>query len=93
MRVEIVRLCNEHYSMNYDLEDIADCDGCIIEGGRLFSACKNCSIRKCARKKELENCAHCSEYICEKLEAFFKTEPTARKRLDTVRSSVLGIKG
>jgi hypothetical protein len=75
------------------MEDITDCDGCITQGGRLFSACKNCSIRKCTREKKLENCAHCTEYSCGKLEAFFKKEPTARTRLDTVRSSILGIKG
>jgi hypothetical protein len=86
MRAEIVKLCKEQYGINYKLEDITDCDGCRTEGGRLFSACKNCPIRKCAREKGLENCAYCAEYACDKLEAFFKTDPTARTRLDAVRS-------
>jgi hypothetical protein len=88
MRTEIVKQCKEHYGINYTLKDIADCDGCRTEGGRLFSASKHCLIRKCAREKKLENCAHCPEYACGKLEACFKTDPTARTRLDAVRSSI-----
>jgi len=91
MRVEIVRLCKEHYGMDYDVKDITDCDGCVTEGGRRFSACKNCLIRKCARENELENCAHCTEYICEKLGEFFKTEPTTRTCLDEIRCRILKI--
>jgi hypothetical protein len=89
MRAEIVRLCKEQYGMNYELEDITDCDGCRTEGERLFSACRNCPIRKCARGKELENCAYCAEFACGKLEAFFSTDPTARIRLEAIRSSIL----
>jgi hypothetical protein len=89
MRAEIVELCKERYGINYQLEDITDCDGCRTEGGRLFSASKNCAIRKCARDKELENCAYCTEYACRKLETFFITEPTAKTRLDEVRSRIL----
>lgn len=88
MRSEIVKLCKEHYGINYRLEDITDCDGCRTEGGRLFSACKSCQIRKCAREKEVENCAHCTEYACEKLEAFFGTDPAAKTRLDEIKRGI-----
>lgn len=91
MKAEIVKLCKGHYGINYKLEDITDCDGCQAEEDRLFSASKNCSIRKCAREKELENCAFCTEYACGKLEAFFKTDPTAKARLDALRDSILRI--
>ena len=89
MRAEIVKQCQEHYWTKYKLEDITDCDGCKTEGERLFSASRNCLIRKCARGKKLENCASCAEYACEKLTVFFKTETTARKRLDAIRDSIL----
>jgi hypothetical protein len=89
MRAEIVQLCREQYGMNYELEDITDCDGCQTEGERLFSACKNCPIRKCAREKALENCAYCTEYACGRLEAFFRTDPTAKTCLDAIRRSML----
>jgi len=88
MRSEIARLLNEHYGMKYEIEDITDCDGCPREGGRLFSASQNCSIRECARQKGFENCAYCSEYVCERLEVFFATDSAAKARLDDIRSSI-----
>jgi len=88
MRAEIVQLCKEQYGMDYELEDITDCDGCRTEDGRLFSACKNCLIRKCAKQKGLENCAYCTEYACVRLEAFFGTDPTAKIRLDEIRIGI-----
>ena len=89
MRAEIIELCKDHYGKNYTLQDITDCDGCQTEGERLFSASRNCPIRKCARGRELENCAYCTEYACGTLEAFFKTDPTAKARLDAIRATIL----
>jgi len=88
IKTEIVNLCREHYGTQYALEDITDCDGCKTEGGRLFSSSINCPIRKCARQKQLENCAQCPDYACEKLEAFFRTEPGAKERLDAIRKNM-----
>lgn len=89
MRAEIARLLKEQYGMNYQPEEITDCDGCRTEGGRLFSGCKNCLIRKCAREKELASCAYCTEYACERLETFFAAEPTAKARLDEIRARII----
>jgi hypothetical protein len=88
MRVEISRLCKEKYGMKYDPADIADCDGCRTEGGRLFPACKDCAIRNCAKQKGVETCAHCADYLCGNLEAFFATDPAAKTRLDEVRRGI-----
>ena len=88
MRSRIVELCKEHYGINYKLEDITDCDGCRTEGGRLFSASMNCPIRKCAREKGLENCAYCTNYVCELLEAFFSSDPAAKTRLDEIKRGI-----
>jgi hypothetical protein len=85
-RKEIVRLIKEHYGLDFNLEDITDCDGCVSETGRLFSACKDCPIRNCARKKKLESCAHCENYICRTLEEFFVKEPDAKICLDKRRN-------
>ena len=70
MKAEIVWICRETYGYGKDfaLENVTDCDGCRTEGGRLFSGCKKCKIRKCARQRELENCAYCNDFICEKLQ-------------------------
>ena len=85
MRAEIVRLCKEQYGTNYALEDITDCDGCQTKRERLFSGSKNCPIRKCARGKDLENCAYCPEYACGNLEALFGMDPAAKTNLDAIR--------
>ena len=86
-RKEILRLIEEHYGLEYNLEDITDCDGCLSDTGRLFSACRDCPIRKCATNKELQSCAYCGEYICETLEELFAKEPSARDRLNKIRDA------
>jgi hypothetical protein len=88
MRAEISRLCNEHYGTDFKAEDITDCDGCKAESNRLFLGCTKCEIRICARQKELENCAHCSDYACEKLKEFFQKESYAKVWLDVIKSTL-----
>jgi hypothetical protein len=88
MRMEIVQLCREQYGIQYELEDITDCDGCRTEGGRLFPTCRTCVIRKCARRKGLESCGHCSDYACTDLRAFLETDPEAKERLDDIRGYI-----
>jgi hypothetical protein len=84
-RKEILKLIYAHYGLELKLEDITDCDGCLTDTGKLFSACKDCPIRKCAIEKQLESCAYCEEYICQALEEFFAREPDAKKLLDEIR--------
>ena len=88
MRVEIALQIKKQGGGEYKPQDITDCDGCKMENGRLFPPCKECKIRKCARQKGFENCAHCNEYACEKLEKFFTTYPEAKSRLDVIRSAL-----
>ncbi len=88
MRAEIVQLSREQYGLTFSLAEITDCDGCREEAKRLFSACVNCPIRKCAREKGLENCAYCADYTCAHLEQFLKSEPACRERLDTIRKNL-----
>lgn len=88
MRIDIARQIKEHYGQDAKPEDVTDCDGCKTEDQKLFSGCKNCLIRKCAIKKELENCAHCGEYPCDKLQEFFTTDSEAKDRLDKIRNTL-----
>ena len=88
MRVDIARQIKEHYGQEIKPEDVTDCDGCKTENGRLFSGCNSCQIRKCAKDKAIENCAHCSEYACDKLQEFFIKDPQARERLDVIKSEL-----
>ncbi|MHA2127649.1 MAG: DUF3795 domain-containing protein [Promethearchaeota archaeon] len=66
MRVEIAQQIKELYGAEIKADDVADCDGCRAEDERLFN--KDCQIRKCAQKKDIEICTSCTEYPCEKLE-------------------------
>ena len=86
MRAEIAQQCAKLYGTEYKPEDINDCDGCRTESGRLFSGCKTCLIRSCEKNKGLENCACCSEYVCEQLIKLFAMEPEAKKRLDQIKN-------
>jgi hypothetical protein len=88
MRVEIAQKINELYKEKMRAEDVTDCDGCMIEDGRLFSGCHKCEIRKCARGKVIENCAYCDEYPCKQLKKFFDSEPDAKARLDMIRNTL-----
>ena len=85
MRAEVFRICTEEYGMKFTPSEITDCDGCRTAGGRLFSACVDCGIRKCASEKRIENCAHCRVYPCARLETFFASEESARTRLEEIR--------
>jgi hypothetical protein len=89
MRTEIARLCREEYGLNYDVKDISDCDGCRTENERVFTACKNCKIRICARERGFENCAFCPEFVCDNLEVFYARDPSAKANLDQIRSNIV----
>lgn len=88
MKAEIARRCNEEFETEFGPEEITDCEGCRTEGGRLFSGSKDCKIRKCAVIRGHENCAHCVEYPCEKLEEVFATDSSAKARLDVIKSKL-----
>ena len=88
IRAEIARKINDIYKQELRAEDVTDCDGCLMEAGRLLSGCHKCEIRKCARGKVIENCAYCDEYACEQLRKFFDSEPDAKARLAVTRNTL-----
>lgn len=85
MRVSIVEQINKQYGKDLIAEDISDCDGCTAINGRLFSGCLQCEIRKCVLEKNLENCAHCNDFGCEKLQKHFCLDPDSLSRLEHLR--------
>jgi hypothetical protein len=86
-RAEVAQLWSKEFKADIKPEDI-NCEGCITDGDNLFSHTKICEIRKCGKEKGVVNCAHCSDYICEKLEKFFEMVPDAKKRLDGIRAKL-----
>jgi len=87
MRISIAEECRIHYGLKLQPEDITDCDGCRSGSGRLFSGCFNCEIRKCAIMKNLESCAYCTDYACNKLKEYFLLDPGAQTRLEEIRNN------
>ena len=65
------------------------CDSCLAtNGARLNGYCATCGIRACGMERSVANCAHCSDYACEKLESFLGHVPEARALLDNIRQSL-----
>jgi hypothetical protein len=69
-------------------EDI-NCDGCFpTKNGRIISFVKACTIRQCGIQKQVENCAHCTDYPCPKLTPTHKQSPQAKQTLDNIHKQL-----
>jgi hypothetical protein len=45
------------------------CDGCISNAENYITLDSNCPVRPCAIDRGFQNCAECSEYLCENLKS------------------------
>jgi len=70
-------------------EDI-NCSGCVQTARTVFRFCNTCGVRSCVLKKNINNCAYCSEYSCKKLDDLLKSMDAlaARKNLEEIRKSI-----
>jgi len=84
-RIETAKKWSEIYKSDIKPEDI-NCMGCISVSDVIFNYCNICEIRKCAKIKEVKNCACCPDFGCEKLLEFFKIAPEAKRKLDEIRN-------
>lgn len=64
------------------------CAGCLATTGRQIAHCSECKIRVCAIEKNVRNCAHCSDYPCQKLKEFFAVVPQAQVTLEEIRHTL-----
>ncbi len=64
------------------------CAGCANDDARKCAWCGECPLRECARERSVASCAHCPDYGCEKLQAYFQTSPDGRARLDDLRQQL-----
>ena len=83
-RTAVARLWTEQFQSEVKPGDI-NCDGCQAKGGRLFTFCQLCGIRKCGRDRELENCGCCDDYPCQKVSFVLDAVPGARDTLEKIR--------
>ena len=91
MRIEIADMIARIYNSTPKPEIICDCDGCKFVNGRLFNGCANCEIRKCAMANDLENCAYCANYQCDKLKRHFAIDKEAQIRLEEIRKKIINM--
>ena len=85
-RKNVAEAWSKQYKMSIKPEDI-NCDGCKSQGKRIIGYCNICEIRKCGKQKQVENCAYCEEYACEKLTKFFAMAPHAKTSLEKIKKS------
>ena len=85
-RKETAKVWSKMYSSDIDPEDI-NCEGCMTAGGKKFNYCGVCEIRKCGMEKKVKYCAHCGDYICDKLEEFFRMVPKNREILVKIKGN------
>lgn len=86
-RAEVAQLWSKEFKSDIKPEDI-NCESCISDSENLFNYTKICEIRKCGKEKGIVNCAHCSDYACEKLEKIFEMVPDAKTRLDEIKAKL-----
>jgi len=73
---------------NFPLEpEDVNCQGC-KQKSDIMSFCGECDVRECASNKNVENCAHCSEYQCDKLNKIFKMDVGTKERLDEIHKKL-----
>ena len=78
---------SEQYPLT--VEDI-NCDGCLTVGKRLIKFCNECEVRACGLEREVENCAHCDDFACSKLEKLWGiiSSDEAKERLENIRKNL-----
>ncbi len=87
LRAKVAEQWSKDFGGEFKAEDI-NCDGCVGKDGRHMGYCNVCEIRLCGEKNEVENCAHCNDYSCEKLSSFHEGTAEAKSRLDEIRMSL-----
>jgi len=86
-RAQVAEMWSREFKVDLKPADI-NCTGCQSKDVPVFNYCQVCEIRKCGQGKQVENCAYCDDYACEKLTAFFAMGPGAKGTLDKIRESL-----
>jgi len=63
------------------------CDGC-KSNGHIMQWCAECPTRACTIERELENCAYCDDYGCEKLLKVFEMSADAKTNLERIQATL-----
>jgi hypothetical protein len=82
---KLTSLAGEWFEGSTDYS-IVVCDGC--KSDKLMKWCGECPTRACAAERELENCAYCDDYGCEKLRKVFEMSAEAKINLERIRATL-----
>ena len=88
---ELRKKTAEEWSKAFGIEilpETVNCIGCLAPTGVQINYCQQCEIRKCGLEKKVKNCAYCGDYICAKLEKWFKNVPDAKARLEQIHQNL-----
>lgn len=80
----------EEWSKAYNNEikpEQINCNGC-LPGLGIHQQLHICEIRKCGIEREVQNCAHCIDYKCERLSRFLENVPDAERTLEETHKHV-----
>ncbi len=80
LRKQTAEKWSEMYKSDIKPENI-NCNGCTTPGKKI-QHCNECEMRLCGIKKGVKNCGRCADYSCDKIEAFLKWVPDAKKVLN-----------
>ncbi len=87
LRAETAKKWSKAYDHPFKPEDV-NCAGCLETEGPHIGHCGQCEIRACGQERKVANCAHCSDYACEKLSKFFEMVATAKVNLEEIRANL-----
>jgi hypothetical protein len=82
-RRRVAETWSRQHNADIKAEDI-NCEGCLPGHTKYFHYCLECDIRACGVAREVDNCAYCDDYSCEKLERFLGLVPAAKTKLDGI---------
>ena len=80
----LAKTWSEEFGATLSADDCT-CNGCHSTVGPWMSHCAECEIRACGTEMNVENCAECAEYACDKLAKFLEFVPAAKATLDGLR--------
>lgn len=66
------------------------CDGCLAIDARSVKHCLTCPVRCCGMESGVENCAHCGQFPCDRLEGIWNVTvfKDARPRLEKLHDKL-----